>query len=323
MAVVGIVPAAGYATRLQPLEGSKELLEVAGKPVMDHVLERMLAAGASELRIVTRPEKHDVIEHAATLGAAVVTAYPATTSASFAAGLTGLAAEDIVLLGWPDTIWEPFEGFLPLVGAVEAGADLALGLFRIDASDLTRSDVIRFDAAGDLVAIEIKPRRAAVRLDLGLCRRPLQGPSSARDVRVAGRAFRRNGSRGQARGKRPPLRLLARHRHAGRARSAGRPASLRQPAAPPLCCRTAQSYGIWFSKGSSRSDSEGSCACVQQFATSDDGACMPLNPLQTPGGITTRAWSSGPRNTSISVPCVSEPSRSSKSTSLILPCTHA
>jgi NDP-sugar pyrophosphorylase family protein len=157
MAVVGIVPAAGYATRLQPLQGSKELLPVAGKPVMDHVLERMLAAGCTELRIVTRPEKQDVIDHAATLGARVVTAYPETTSASFAAGLTGLAEDDIVLLGWPDTIWEPFDGYVPLVRDVEAGAEIALGLFRIHPDDLPRSDVIRFGPAGEVVAIDIKP----------------------------------------------------------------------------------------------------------------------------------------------------------------------
>jgi glucose-1-phosphate thymidylyltransferase len=157
MAVVGIIPAAGYATRLQPLEGSKELLPVAGKPVMDHVLDRMLAGGCSELRVVTRPEKRDVIKHAEARGAHVVLAYPDTTAESFANGVEGLAADDIVLLGWPDTIWEPFDGYLPLVEAVETRVEVALGLFRIDPDDLRRSDVIRFGEDDEVEGIEIKP----------------------------------------------------------------------------------------------------------------------------------------------------------------------
>jgi glucose-1-phosphate thymidylyltransferase len=157
MALVGIVPAAGYATRLQPLKGSKELLPAAGRPVMDHVLERMLAAGCTELRVVTRPEKEDVVEHARALGARVVLAHPETTAASFAAALVGLDPEDVVLLGWPDTIWEPRDGFVPLVAAVEDGAEIALGLFRIHPDDLHRSDVVRFAEDGAVDGIEIKP----------------------------------------------------------------------------------------------------------------------------------------------------------------------
>jgi dTDP-glucose pyrophosphorylase len=158
VSIVGIVPAAGYATRLQPLEGSKELLPVAGKPVIDHVLDRMEAGGSDELRVVTRPEKHDVIEHAQARGAHVVLAYPETTSESFAAGAEGLPEDDIVLLGWPDSIWEPFDGYVPLVREVAAGeVDVALGLFRIDPDDLRRSDVIRFGEEGEIDGIEIKP----------------------------------------------------------------------------------------------------------------------------------------------------------------------
>jgi dTDP-glucose pyrophosphorylase len=157
MRIVGVIPAAGYAARLQPLEGSKELLVAAGKPVMDHVLDRMLAAGSTELRVVTRPEKRDVIDHAAGRGAHVVLAHPPTTAASFAAALTGLEPDDVVLLGWPDSIWEPFDGYVPLVAAVEAGAGAALGLFRIDPADLRRSDVIRFGVDGEIEGIDIKP----------------------------------------------------------------------------------------------------------------------------------------------------------------------
>ena len=159
-AIVGVVPAAGYATRLQPLDCSKEVLPVGGRPVMDYLVERMRAGGASEIRVVTRAEKRDVIAHAESLGAAVVLARPATTSASFVAGLDGLQLDDIVLLGWPDTLWKPLDGYRRLVDAVERGPEIALGLFELE-EDLERSDVISFDAAGRIARVQIKPARPA------------------------------------------------------------------------------------------------------------------------------------------------------------------
>jgi NDP-sugar pyrophosphorylase family protein len=157
MAIVGVIPAAGYATRLQPLSGSKEMLPVLGRPVMDYVIGRMRRGGCTELRIVTRPEKEDVIAHAEELGASTVLGYPSTTSESFAQGLAGLAPEEIVLLGWPDTIWDPEDGYCPLVAAVEGGHEIALGLFQTP--DLERSDVVTFDDAGRVTGIHIKPAK--------------------------------------------------------------------------------------------------------------------------------------------------------------------
>jgi glucose-1-phosphate thymidylyltransferase len=154
---VGVIAAAGYATRLQPLSCSKEVLEIGGRPIMDYVLERMRIAGCDELRVVTRQEKEDVAARAWELGATVVFAYPETTSESFAAGIVGLDAEDIVLIGWPDTLWEPEDGYLPLVEAVQAGREIALGLFEARAEDLRRSDVIAFDARGGIAGIHVKP----------------------------------------------------------------------------------------------------------------------------------------------------------------------
>jgi glucose-1-phosphate thymidylyltransferase len=155
MAIVGVIPAAGYATRLQPLSGSKEMLPIGGRPVMDFVVERMRAAGCSELRVVTRPEKEDVIAHSDELGATTVLAYPSTTSESFAAGMAGLPPDEIVLIGWPDTIWEPEDGYLQLIEAVEEGHEIALGLF--ETPDLERSDVVSFDESGRITGIQIKP----------------------------------------------------------------------------------------------------------------------------------------------------------------------
>ena len=157
MEIVGVIPAAGHALRLQPLVGSKEMLAVGGRPVLDYLVERMRAGGCTTLRIVTRPEKKDLIAHAEAIGAEIVLGYPATVSESFLAGMANLADDDIALIGFPDTIWEPVDGYRPVVAAVHAGADVGLGLFRIAPSDLTRSDVMVFGESGRIAGIDVKP----------------------------------------------------------------------------------------------------------------------------------------------------------------------
>ncbi|MDQ3085467.1 MAG: hypothetical protein M3Q67_01535 [Actinomycetota bacterium] len=52
MEIVGVIPAAGHALRLQPLVGSKEMLESGGSPIMDSLVEcmraRVAARGSAE-----------------------------------------------------------------------------------------------------------------------------------------------------------------------------------------------------------------------------------------------------------------------------------
>lgn len=123
--------------------------------MLDHLVERMRAGGAEELVVVTRPEKHDVSERAGALGARVLEIRTRTVTESIEAGLEGLAQDTVVLLGFPDTIWEPANGFRLLVERVAAGTDVVLGLFRTP--DLRRSDVVRFDEQGRVAGIAVKP----------------------------------------------------------------------------------------------------------------------------------------------------------------------
>jgi NDP-sugar pyrophosphorylase family protein len=151
---VGVIPAAGHARRLQPLATSKELIAVGGHPVIDYVVERLRAAGCSELRVVTRPDKQDVIEHARTQGLVVVEGTPATFSESIALGVEGLDPSVVVLVGLPDTIWEPVEGFARLVAALGDDVDLVLGLFESDEPE--RSDVVVAAEDGHIESVHIK-----------------------------------------------------------------------------------------------------------------------------------------------------------------------
>jgi glucose-1-phosphate thymidylyltransferase len=152
--LVGIVPAAGHAKRLQPLTGSKETYRIAGKPLMDHLIDRLRRAACTDIRVVTRPEKIDVITHAERKGLTVVRAHPSSVSRSLLAGLEGTDPEDIVLLGFPDTIWEPIDGFVRLLDALE-GFEVALGLFH--GHEPERSDVVEFAESGIVRSVEVKP----------------------------------------------------------------------------------------------------------------------------------------------------------------------
>lgn len=152
--VVGVLPAAGHALRLQPLPVSKEVLAVGGRPVLDYVVERMQAVEPDEIRLVTRPEKADVVEHADRLGLTVINAHPPTLSESVLAGLEGLGEDDLVLLGFPDSIWEPLDGFGVLLAAFAEETDAVLGVFR--SSQPGRGDVVELEH-GVVAAVHVKP----------------------------------------------------------------------------------------------------------------------------------------------------------------------
>jgi dTDP-glucose pyrophosphorylase len=122
---------------------------------MQYLLERMEAAGPTEIRVVTRPEKVDVIRFAQRRGAHVLEEHPATTSASILAGTADLDVDDVVLIGFPDTIWEPLDGFLRLLELVHGGAAAALGLFSM--SEPERGEVVETKRDGTVRAIHVRP----------------------------------------------------------------------------------------------------------------------------------------------------------------------
>jgi glucose-1-phosphate thymidylyltransferase len=151
---IGVIPAAGRAQRLQPLSCSKEVYPVRGRPVMDYIVERLRAAGCRELRVVTRPDKRDVIEHAQTLGADVVMGTPPTLAASIALGLRGLEDPDVVLVGLPDTLWEPMDGFVRLFAELDEDTGVVLGVFESD--EPARSDVVVLGERGLVRHVHVK-----------------------------------------------------------------------------------------------------------------------------------------------------------------------
>ena len=128
--MLGIVPAAGRARRLQPLAGSKELLplgcsgaaappEAAGgrlRAVSEYLIERMLAAGASRLCLIVAHDKSDLLRFYGRAACAdrcffLVQPRPAgLCDAIFRAAPFARDGEP-VLIGLPDTVWFPADAF--------------------------------------------------------------------------------------------------------------------------------------------------------------------------------------------------------------------
>lgn len=151
--IVAVVPAAGHAERLRGLvDGSKELVPVRGRPVVELLLDRL--ALADELRVVVRPAKRDLIEHLHGR-VTLVEGEPRTVAESLALGMAGLAPDDVVLAGFPDTLVEAERVFERLVEALDGPHDVALGAFRF--AEPSRSDVLELD--GGLVRrVHVRPQ---------------------------------------------------------------------------------------------------------------------------------------------------------------------
>jgi dTDP-glucose pyrophosphorylase len=158
--VAGIVPAAGYGTRLQRTGGSKEVYPIGGRPVMDYEIERQRRAPCDQVRVVTRPEKADVIEHAEELGTVVIEAYPESLARSYFTGIEDLDDDDVALLGYPDSVWEPepHDGYRTVLEFFRAGDwDVALGL--LPAPDMSREEPVTYDhETGRVERLQFKPK---------------------------------------------------------------------------------------------------------------------------------------------------------------------
>jgi NDP-sugar pyrophosphorylase family protein len=196
VAVVGVVPAAGYATRLGAIPCSKEVYPIGGRPVMEYLVERLRLAPCEAIRVVTRPEKADVIEHALRLGASVVLGRPATVADSLLLGVQGLADEDVALLGFPDSLWEPEDGFRSLLEELD-GADVVLGCFR--SQELERSDVVVVTSSGSVGSVHVKPESPPSDLVWGCAAARVEGLRGLRDHPEPGELFDRLAATGRVR----------------------------------------------------------------------------------------------------------------------------
>jgi dTDP-glucose pyrophosphorylase len=164
----GIVPAAGRGSRIQPLAFSKELLPVGSRldngverpcAVSEYLLERMIAGGATKICFVISPGKSDILAYygggfdAASV-AYVVQPNPSGLCDAVFRAAPLIAPDETVIVGLPDTIWFPIEGFAALPDDC-----LSFLLFPVDRPEFF--DAVVTEENGAVREIQVKQRDAS------------------------------------------------------------------------------------------------------------------------------------------------------------------
>ena len=161
--MLGIIPAAGRGTRIQPLGFSKELLPVGSRmgelgerpcAVSEYLVDRMIVAGTDKICFVIAPGKSDILEYYAAGFAEAATVYVVQPEPSGLCDAIFRAAplvrdDEPVLVGLPDTIWFPREGFLSL-----PDDRLSFLLFPVDQPQ--NFDAVLLGADGAVREIQVK-----------------------------------------------------------------------------------------------------------------------------------------------------------------------
>lgn len=175
----GIIPAAGAGTRIQPLAFSKELLPVGSRldaqgerprAVCEYLVDRMLAAGATRICFVISPGKSDILAYfGGRVGTAdvvyVVQPEPAGLCDALLRAAPLIREDESVLIGLPDTIWYPENGFNLL-----PPGRLSFLLFPVQQPQYF--DAVLTDAAGAVTEIQVKRAQPATNWIWGALRLP-------------------------------------------------------------------------------------------------------------------------------------------------------
>lgn len=163
----GIIPAAGLGSRIQPLAFSKELLPVGSRladgaerprAVSEYLVDRMLRAGVDKICFVIGPGKTDIMNYYGGRygGAAVcyvVQQRPNGLCDALFASLPFIDPAEDVLIGLPDTVWFPEDGFRRLPAGV-----LSFLLFPVTHPEFF--DAVVTDAHDAVLEIQVKQQNA-------------------------------------------------------------------------------------------------------------------------------------------------------------------
>jgi glucose-1-phosphate thymidylyltransferase len=177
--IVGIIPAAGKATRIAPLPCSKELFpigfssaddgrSVRPKPVGQYLLEHFRRAGAKRAYIIIRKGKWDIPEYFGdgdaldlAIGYLIMNlphGAPYTVDQAYV-----FVRDATVVFGFPDILLEPEDAYPRILAHLEAtNADAVLGLFPTDQPHIC--DPIAFDEQGRIREIFVKPAHSDLRV---------------------------------------------------------------------------------------------------------------------------------------------------------------
>lgn len=180
--IIGLIPAAGRASRISPLPCSKEiypigLRAVAGEGVRPKVaahylLEKMRFAGIRKAYVILRSGKWDIPAyfgdgsivdmHLAYLPLEASPGVPFTLDRAYP-----FIKHATVAFGFPDILFDGEDGFARLVSRCSAsGADLMLGLF--PANHPSKEDTVRFNEREEVEEIVLRPSASTLRYTWGI-----------------------------------------------------------------------------------------------------------------------------------------------------------
>ncbi len=176
--VIGLIPAAGKASRLGPLPCSKEIFPLGletpdakggsrPKVACQFLLEQFQAADISQVFMIIRPGKWDIPGF---LGdgtrfnvhlAYLMMNHPYGSPYSLDQAWPFIK-DKRVALGFPDIIFDLEDAYVRLLKRQEnSGTDVVLGLLPADQPQ--KSDMVETNSQGDVTRIIIKPKSSALR----------------------------------------------------------------------------------------------------------------------------------------------------------------
>lgn len=170
---VGLIPAAGDASRIHSLPFSKALypvlassseLTVIETPI-GRLLDSMKHAGAARAIIVSRAGRSDLVEHIQDgsrfgLPAAHVTVQPTPSVPHTLCAALPFLSGARVLLGLPDILFEPFNSLHAMMSSqLGSQADVVLGLLPSDQPE--QCDMVEIDKRQEVVRIDVKTKSSA------------------------------------------------------------------------------------------------------------------------------------------------------------------
>lgn len=159
----GIIPAAGAGSRIQPLAFSKELLPVGSRfedgterprAVSEYLVERMIKGGATKICFIISAGKSDIMEYfgGAAGGAQICYAVqpkPLGLCDSIFRAAAFIKPDEHLLVGLPDTVWFPDDGFNAL-----GDEGLSFLLFPVEKPELF--DAVVLDGSGRVTDVQVK-----------------------------------------------------------------------------------------------------------------------------------------------------------------------
>ena len=164
--MIGVIPAAGAGQRIQPLGCSKELLPVGSrvidgverpKAISEYLVERMIAAGATQICMIISAEKSDILRYYAEHHYAAEIFYvvqhrpQGLCDALFRAEAFARFHEQ-VLIGLPDTVWFPENAYRNALD--RRFADVSLVLFPVTTP--SAFDAVVCDPQSFVTEVEVK-----------------------------------------------------------------------------------------------------------------------------------------------------------------------